>query len=68
MTAIIHILADYRARQQRLLNPLVAPRLAAALVAIGATHCLLPLAVACAATAAYREALLAVYDPRGPRG
>lgn len=55
MTALI-ILADYRARQRRLLQPLTAPHHAAALTRVACQYALWPLHFACAAIDGYASA------------
>lgn len=63
MTAIIHILADYRARQAQLLAPKIAPRLVGALVEEACAAAYLPLTIATAAVTGYWLALHAVLRP-----
>ena len=53
MSATLIVLADYRARQQRLLHPLTAPHHAAALVQVACAYTLWPLHIACAAIDSY---------------
>lgn len=64
MTAII---IQFNARLRRAACPLVAPRLAGALVGVGMAYALLPLHIACAAIDGYREAQRAVMFPGGGR-
>lgn len=56
MTAALTVLAEYRARQQRLLHPLTAPHHAAALVQVACAYTFWPLAFASVAIAAYAQA------------
>lgn len=60
MTAII---LQFNAGQRRAAFPLVAPRLAGALVGVGMYYALLPIHIACAAIDGYREAQRAVFFP-----
>lgn len=60
MTAVIY---QFRAGLRRAAFPLVAPRLAGALVGVGMFYALLPLHVACAAIDGYAEAQRAVMFP-----
>lgn len=63
MTATLTILADYRARQARLLAPKIAPRLTGALVEVACDYAWLPVTVAAAAVTGYWLALHAVLRP-----
>lgn len=60
MTAVIY---QFRAGLRRAAFPLVAPRLAGALVGVGMYYALLPVTVACAAIDGYAEAYRAVMFP-----
>lgn len=60
MNATLIVLADYRARQQRLLRPLIAAHHAAALTAVACAYAWWPLHVAGAVVGAYAETHRAV--------
>lgn len=56
MSATLIVLAEYRARQQRLLHPLTAPHHAAALVQVACAYTFWPLNVFSVAIDAYAQA------------
>lgn len=55
MTATIVAFGTQRAQLQRALQPMIAPRLAAALVTVALDWAFLPLTIGCAAIAGYAE-------------